>query len=164
MCAHFAGLLLLLASAAGAAGDDTTTCVGAQQRGTATLLGACPRPPTSCGGPQSLLFRAAGRYWARPDRPGRRVCVCARARRALAGSRPQILLFGDSITQHAAGRYGWATELAEVYSRKADVINRGFSGYNSAVAWRGLSTLCACHVCCCCGQVMLRCAMAAGRC
>lgn len=53
----------------------------------------------------------------------------------LLGSRPQILLFGDSITQHAAGRYGWATELAEVYSRKADVINRGFSGYNSAVAW-----------------------------
>ena len=48
-----------------------------------------------------------------------------------------IVLFGDSITQQAFGvdgRVGWASLLAADYSRRADVLNRGFSGYNTKMA------------------------------
>jgi isoamyl acetate esterase len=41
----------------------------------------------------------------------------------------QILLLGDSLTQ--LGFEGWSTSLANVYQRRADVINRGCSGYNT---------------------------------
>ena len=41
----------------------------------------------------------------------------------------QILLMGDSLTQ--LGFEGWASTLANVYQRRADVINRGCSGYNT---------------------------------
>jgi len=54
---------------------------------------------------------------------------------SLLGSRPQILLFGDSITEYSTGSFGWATELSQLFSRKADIIIRGYSGYNSAIAW-----------------------------
>lgn len=46
--------------------------------------------------------------------------------------RPQFICFGDSITQRAFGPSGWATALAESYQRRADIINRGYSGYNTA--------------------------------
>jgi len=63
-------------------------------------------------------------------------------------SRPQIILFGDSITQLGFGevylsnsdiiegytnynQVGWASLLSAAYSRRADVLNRGFSGYNT---------------------------------
>lgn len=43
-----------------------------------------------------------------------------------------IVLFGDSITQQGfALDGGWASRLANDYIRRADVINRGFSGYNT---------------------------------
>ena len=48
--------------------------------------------------------------------------------------RPAIILFGDSITQFGFGvdgGLGWASLLASDYSRRADVLNRGFSGYNT---------------------------------
>lgn len=50
--------------------------------------------------------------------------------------RPSILLFGDSLTQQAFGklpetRFGWASLLASEYTRRADVLNRGFSGYST---------------------------------
>jgi lysophospholipase L1-like esterase len=48
--------------------------------------------------------------------------------------RPAIVLFGDSITQQGFGvdgNLGWASLLASAYSRRADVLNRGFSGYNT---------------------------------
>jgi lysophospholipase L1-like esterase len=51
--------------------------------------------------------------------------------------RPAIVLFGDSITQQGfghEGRVGWASLLAADYSRRADVLNRGFSGYNTEMA------------------------------
>jgi isoamyl acetate esterase len=41
----------------------------------------------------------------------------------------QIVLLGDSLTQ--LGFEGWAATLANVYQRRADVINRGCSGYNT---------------------------------
>ena len=49
-------------------------------------------------------------------------------------SRRCILLFGDSITEQGFGmngKVGWASLLAADYSRRADVLNRGFFGYNS---------------------------------
>ena len=42
---------------------------------------------------------------------------------------PTILLLGDSLTQLAFE--GWGAKLANVYQRRADVINRGCSGYNT---------------------------------
>jgi hypothetical protein len=50
-------------------------------------------------------------------------------RRSIRG---QIVLFGDSITQRSFSVGGWGARLAHDYMRKADVLNRGFSGYNSA--------------------------------
>ncbi|XP_004696075.1 isoamyl acetate-hydrolyzing esterase 1 homolog [Echinops telfairi] len=53
-----------------------------------------------------------------------------------AGSRgsllwPRVLLFGDSITQFAFQQGGWGASLADKLVRKCDVLNRGFSGYNT---------------------------------
>ena len=48
--------------------------------------------------------------------------------------RPAFVLFGDSITQRGSEVGGWATRLAERYIRRADVLNRGYSGYNTAWA------------------------------
>lgn len=46
-----------------------------------------------------------------------------------ASNRSKFLLLGDSLTQLSFG--GWGSELADVYQRRADVLNRGMSGYNS---------------------------------
>jgi len=49
-------------------------------------------------------------------------------------SLPNILLFGDSLTEFGFGQngqVGWASLLASTYSRRADVVSRGFSGYNT---------------------------------
>jgi lysophospholipase L1-like esterase len=43
--------------------------------------------------------------------------------------RPKILLLGDSLTQLAFE--GWGAQLANVYQRRADVVNRGCAGYNT---------------------------------
>ncbi|GAV58378.1 Lipase_GDSL domain-containing protein [Cephalotus follicularis] len=45
--------------------------------------------------------------------------------------RPQIVLFGDSITEQSFRSGGWGAELANTYSRKADVFVRGYGGYNT---------------------------------
>ncbi|KAH9720244.1 GDSL esterase/lipase [Citrus sinensis] len=45
--------------------------------------------------------------------------------------RPQIVLFGDSITQQSFGSAGWGAALADAYCRKADVLLRGYGGYNT---------------------------------
>lgn len=46
----------------------------------------------------------------------------------------QILLFGDSITQYSFNPFlkGFGAILSHAYSRKLDVVNRGFSGYNTS--------------------------------
>lgn len=50
-------------------------------------------------------------------------------------SRPNFLLFGDSLTERSFDPSGgWGAALAHMYTRKADVINRGFGGYNSRMA------------------------------
>lgn len=45
----------------------------------------------------------------------------------------KIVLFGDSITQQAFNPEwrGFASILAERYSRRLDIVNRGFSGYST---------------------------------
>jgi lysophospholipase L1-like esterase len=48
-----------------------------------------------------------------------------------AAAHPRILLVGDSITQQSFMPDGWGAEVATWYARRADVINRGFSGYNT---------------------------------
>ncbi|KAK6123495.1 hypothetical protein DH2020_042759 [Rehmannia glutinosa] len=45
--------------------------------------------------------------------------------------RPQILLFGDSITQQSFRSGGWGAAVADIYSRKVDVVLRGYGGYNT---------------------------------
>ena len=60
--------------------------------------------------------------------------------------RPTILLLGDSLTEYGFGRQqqqqqgdddetqddvGWASLLCAAYTRRADVLNRGFAGYNT---------------------------------
>ncbi|BDA43364.1 Isoamyl acetate-hydrolyzing esterase 1 homolog [Coccomyxa sp. Obi] len=45
--------------------------------------------------------------------------------------RPQFVLFGDSLTQRSFDEGGWGGRLASEYQRKVDVINRGYSGYNT---------------------------------
>jgi isoamyl acetate esterase len=48
-------------------------------------------------------------------------------------NRPTWVLFGDSITQKAQDPHlgGWASRLQDTYQRRVDVLNRGYSGYNS---------------------------------
>lgn len=65
------------------------------------------------------------------------LCVSAATRRlarraslALA-VRPEIVLFGDSITQQSFAPGGWGSRIADHYQRTADVRLRGFSGYNT---------------------------------
>ncbi|KAL3522422.1 hypothetical protein ACH5RR_015256 [Cinchona calisaya] len=45
--------------------------------------------------------------------------------------RPKIYLFGDSITELSFGEGGWGASLANHFSRSADVVLRGYSGYNT---------------------------------
>jgi lysophospholipase L1-like esterase len=53
------------------------------------------------------------------------------------------LLLGDSITQQASEPSGWGAALTAAYAhgRNADVLNRGFSGYNSRLLCRVVPTL-----------------------
>ncbi|XP_057200527.1 isoamyl acetate-hydrolyzing esterase 1 homolog isoform X1 [Triplophysa rosa] len=44
---------------------------------------------------------------------------------------PQIILFGDSITQFSFQANGWGSDIAHKLARKCDVVNRGLSGYNT---------------------------------
>lgn len=50
---------------------------------------------------------------------------------AAGGSRPAVVLFGDSLTQFSFGEGGWGASVANAYQRRADVLNRGLSGYNT---------------------------------
>ncbi|XP_042480361.1 GDSL esterase/lipase At5g45920 [Macadamia integrifolia] len=45
--------------------------------------------------------------------------------------RPKIILFGDSITEESFGKGGWGAALAHHFSRKVDLVLRGYSGYNT---------------------------------
>lgn len=49
-------------------------------------------------------------------------------------SRPLLVLFGDSLTQFGARKEGWVQQLQSWYETKADILNRGMSGYNTSDA------------------------------
>lgn len=44
-----------------------------------------------------------------------------------------ILCFGDSLTQRGWNiqQHGWVAQMAHAYLRRLDILNRGFSGFNS---------------------------------
>ncbi|KAL8154332.1 hypothetical protein V2J09_012092 [Rumex salicifolius] len=45
--------------------------------------------------------------------------------------RPQFVLFGSSIVQYSYAHGGWGALLSDIYSRKADILLRGYAGWNS---------------------------------
>lgn len=47
--------------------------------------------------------------------------------------RKKVIVFGDSITQHGFNSdiHGWVGKLADWWTRRVDILNRGYSGYNS---------------------------------
>jgi lysophospholipase L1-like esterase len=51
--------------------------------------------------------------------------------------RMSAILFGDSLTQRAFDQSsnGWGLSLASYWAAKVDVLNRGYSGYNTR--WAG---------------------------
>jgi len=49
----------------------------------------------------------------------------------IQSTRPSIVLLGDSFTEYGFKSRGWASLLASDYSRRADVLNRGFEGHNT---------------------------------
>ncbi|KAK7306574.1 hypothetical protein VNO77_44523 [Canavalia gladiata] len=53
-------------------------------------------------------------------------------------TRPKIYLFGDSITEDSFTVGGWGASLAHHFSRTADVVLRGYSGYNTRWALKVL--------------------------
>ncbi|XP_057489545.1 GDSL esterase/lipase CPRD49 [Actinidia eriantha] len=54
-----------------------------------------------------------------------------REREMVGPQRPQFVLFGSSIVQLSFSDGGWGAILADVYSRKADILVRGYYGWNS---------------------------------
>ncbi|XP_020099647.1 GDSL esterase/lipase At5g45920 isoform X2 [Ananas comosus] len=50
--------------------------------------------------------------------------------------RPKLVLFGDSITEESFCDGGWGAALAHQFARSADVVLRGYSGYNTRWALR----------------------------
>lgn len=51
---------------------------------------------------------------------------------SVAPSYPKIMLFGDSLTQWSLNAdRGWVQQLERRFLRRADVLNRGFAGWNS---------------------------------
>ncbi|KAM7260122.1 hypothetical protein ACFE04_015863 [Oxalis oulophora] len=45
--------------------------------------------------------------------------------------RPQFVLFGSSIVEFSFCSEGWGASLAQFYARKADIVLRGYGGWNS---------------------------------
>lgn len=61
----------------------------------------------------------------------------------LGGSRPFALLLGDSLTGRGfqPEHHGWVASLSDRYSRKLDLVNRGYGGWNSRWVLRALPHL-----------------------
>ncbi|XP_054785201.1 GDSL esterase/lipase WDL1-like [Prosopis cineraria] len=53
--------------------------------------------------------------------------------------RPEFVLFGSSIVELSFNNQGWGSILAHLYSRRADIVLRGYSGWNSRRALEVLS-------------------------
>lgn len=48
---------------------------------------------------------------------------------------PRVILFGDSITQMSFSEGGFGSRLADYYQRRADVLNRGYSGCDTCAGF-----------------------------
>ncbi|NP_001357595.1 GDSL esterase/lipase At5g62930 [Zea mays] len=59
------------------------------------------------------------------------MCAASAAGGSQKMVRPRLVLFGDSITEQSFRPGGWGAALADTYSRKADVVVRGYGGYNT---------------------------------
>lgn len=83
------------------------------------------------------LAGVAWRLHATPVHSGAHVGAAAVAsagrRRRGAGGRPAVLLLGDSLVQRSFEPGGWGARLANVLSRRADVVLRGYGGYTSTM-------------------------------
>ncbi|KAL0375331.1 UNVERIFIED_CONTAM: GDSL esterase/lipase CPRD49 [Sesamum radiatum] len=55
--------------------------------------------------------------------------------------RPQFVLFGSSIVQYSFNVGGWGAILADLYDRKADIVLRGYAGWNSRNALEVLNQI-----------------------
>ncbi|KAK4259667.1 hypothetical protein QN277_005976 [Acacia crassicarpa] len=55
--------------------------------------------------------------------------------------RPNIYLFGDSITEESFDIGGWGASLANHFARTVDVVLRGYSGYNTRWALKVLDRI-----------------------
>ncbi|KAJ9450903.1 GDSL esterase/lipase [Diplonema papillatum] len=53
----------------------------------------------------------------------------------------KVVVIGDSLTELGFRTGGWASQLTAWYTRKADVFNRGLSGYNTEWVARVLDDL-----------------------
>ncbi|XP_027350712.1 GDSL esterase/lipase CPRD49-like isoform X2 [Abrus precatorius] len=56
-------------------------------------------------------------------------------------TRPQFVLFGSSIVQLSFSLQGWGAILSHLYARKADIVLRGYSGWNSRRALQVLDEI-----------------------
>lgn len=56
-------------------------------------------------------------------------------------TRPIFVLFGSSIVQFSFSNEGWGAILAHTYARKADIILRGYAGWNTRRALEVLPTI-----------------------
>ncbi|XP_019449870.1 PREDICTED: GDSL esterase/lipase CPRD49-like [Lupinus angustifolius] len=46
-------------------------------------------------------------------------------------TRPQFVLFGSSLVQMSFSNGGWGSILSDIFARKADILLRGYNGWNS---------------------------------
>lgn len=53
--------------------------------------------------------------------------------------RPLFVLFGSSIVQYSYSNGGWGAHLSDIYARKADILLRGYTGWNSRRALQVVS-------------------------
>eukprot|EP00742_Colponemidia_sp_Colp-10_P001931 GILJ01002063.1.p1 GENE.GILJ01002063.1~~GILJ01002063.1.p1 ORF type:complete len:262 (+),score=38.39 GILJ01002063.1:68-853(+) len=60
---------------------------------------------------------------------------------SFTGTRDLFLLLGDSLTQQCFENGGWGAQLCNAYNRQADILCRGFSGYNSRHLMLSLETI-----------------------
>lgn len=74
----------------------------------------------------------------------RRAAAAPAALSPPAAARPAFVLFGDSITQQSFAPGGWGAAVTDHYQRTADVVLRGYSGYNTRWALRLLPRIFPC--------------------
>ncbi|KAF3448951.1 hypothetical protein FNV43_RR09938 [Rhamnella rubrinervis] len=53
-------------------------------------------------------------------------------------ARHQFVLFGSSIVEYSYHSDGWGATLADLYSRQADIMLRGYGGWNSRIGLKVL--------------------------